>query len=173
MNNFLLFFIIYMIIQYLLCITEIFPYLNMISHIQGYKFNFYKNLDNNFTFKNIIIVTIGFILLYFIYYYIILNNKSLLEGFIFLSFIYFMWDICLFSCFDKATKYWPLLLYDIFIVGGLCMLISQYLYKKYYNILNKYIFILFILYLLTMLWFLYEVYRYNPNLSNIKGYVLF
>ena len=174
MNNFFTFLFIFMSIQYLLCIIEIFHYGNMISHIQGYKINFYKNLDNNFTFKNILIYSFGYIIFtYIFYYYIILNNKSLLEGFLFTSLLYVMWDGCLFNCFDKATKYWPVLLYDTFIVGGLCMLISQYLYKKYYNILNKYIFILFILYLLTTLWFFYEVYRYNPNLSNIKGYVLF
>ena len=174
MNNFLLFLFIFMSIEYLLYIIELVPYENMISHIQGYKFNFYKNLDNNFTFKNIIIYTFVYILLiYIIYYYIILYNKSLLEGFIFICILYSGWDICLFSCFDKGTKYWSLLLYDVFIVGGLCMLISQYLYKKYYNILNKYIYILFSLYLLTLFMFLYEMYRYNPNLSNIKGYVLF
>ena len=168
------FILIFMIFQYILIISELNSYLNMVSNIQGYKFNWYKNLENNFTFKNINLFTTGYILfVYFCYYYIIFPKKSILEGFIFISFITALWDICLFSLFDKALKYYPLLLYDTFIVGGLCMVISQYILYNYYDILKKYIPLLFIFYILTMAWFFYEVYKYNPDLSNIKGVVLF
>ena len=170
----LVFILIFMIFQYILIISELNSYLNMVSNIQGYKFNWYKNLENNFTFKNINLFTTGYILfVYFCYYYIIFPKKSILEGFIFISFITALWDICLFSLFDKAVKYYPLLLYDTFIVGGLCMVISQYILYNYYDILKKYIPLLFIFYILTMAWFFYEVYKYNPDLSNIKGVVLF
>lgn len=170
----LVFCLIFMIFQYILLISELNSYMNMVSYIQGYKLNGYKNLENNFTFKNIVIFTLLYILLTFtLYYYIIIPKKSILEGFIFVLILYISWDICLFSLFDKAVKYCPLLLYDIFVVGGLCMVISQYILYNYYDILKKYIPLLFIFYILTMLWFFYEVYKYNPDLSNIKGVVLF
>jgi hypothetical protein len=173
-TKFLVFFLVYMILEYILLISEWFPYLNMISNIQGYKFNWYKNLNNNFNLKNILIYFLAYIiLLYVIYYYIIKNKKSYFEGFLFTSFIYGMWDICLFSCFDKAVKYLPLLCYDTFVVGGIKMVITQYLLYNYYDILKKYIWLLFIFYILTMLLFFYVCYRYNPDLSNIKGIVLF
>ena len=173
-KHFLVFTLIYMIIQYILLISELNDYMDMVSDIQGYKLNGYKNLDNKFTFKNISVFTTGYIVLTFIlYYYIIMPKKSIIEGFIFASFLYLMWDSCLFSLFDKALKYYPLLLYDTFIVGGLCMVISQYILYNYYDILKKYIPLLVIFYILTMVWFFYEVYKYNPDLSNIKGVVLF
>jgi len=172
-KHFLVFLLIFMIMQYCLLISEMTSYLNMVSEIQGYKFNFYKNLDNNFTLKNTSIFTVGYIVFAFsLYYYILLPKKSLLEGFIFISYIFFIWDVALFSLFDKAVPYTPLLLYDIFVVGGICMLISQSILYNYYDILKKYIPLLFIFYFLTMIWFLYECYKYNPDLS-IKGVVLF
>ncbi len=173
-SEFLVFFLVFMIFQYLLLITELEHYLDMITDIQGYKFNFYKNLECNFTFKSISIFLFGYVVVCFmLYYYIIISKKTLLEGFIFISILYSFWDVCLFNMFDKAVKYYPLLLYDIYIVGGVCMVVSQYIVYNYTNILQKYIPLLFLLYISTMLWFFYECYRYNPNLSNIKGVVLF
>lgn len=164
-KHFWCFFLIFMILQYLLLITEWNSYLNMVSDIQGYKFNFYKNLDNNFTLKNIIIFIIGYIpLLVFLYYYMILPKKAFLEGFIFISVMAALWDICLFSLFDKAVSYAPLLLYDIVVVCGVCMVVSQYILYNYYDILKKYIPLLFIFYILTMIWFFYVCYKYNPDL---------
>lgn len=170
----LVFVLIFMILQYILLISELNDYMDMVSDIQGYKLNGYKNLDNKFTFKNISIFTIGYILfVYFCYYYIILPKKTILEGFIFISCITALWDTCLFSLFDKAVKYYPLLLYDIFVVAGMCMVISQYILYNYYHVLKKYIPLLIVFYILTMVWFFYEIYKYNPDLSNIKCFAVF
>jgi len=174
-TKFIIFTLLFMNFQYLLMIIEIFPYMNMISDIQSYKFNMFKNLNNNFSLKNIIIYVLLYVILlvFVIYYYIIKENKSLLEGFLFVSFLVAIWDMCLFSCFDKATSHLPVLLYDIFIVGGFGTIISQYLFYNYYNTLKKNIWLLFIFYILTMLLFFYVCYRYNSDLSNIKGIVLY
>lgn len=170
----LVFLLIFMILEHILLISELNSYLNMVSDIQGYKVNGYKNRENNFTFKNITLFTIGYIVfIYFIYYYIILPKKTILEGFLFTSFVALFWDSCLFSLFDKGTQYYPLLLYDTFVVVGVCMVISQYMLYNYYVILKKYIPLLIVFYILTMVWFFYECYKYNPDLSNIKGFVLF
>jgi hypothetical protein len=173
-KHFICFFLVFMICQYLLVISEWNYYLDMITNIQGYKFNCYKNLDSKFTLKNLILWSFGyFFLTIFIYYYIIFPKKTCIEGFIFMAIMYVLWDLCLFSLFDKAVKHLPVLLYDIFVVGGVCMVISQYIVYNYYDILKNYIPLLFIFYLITMIWFFYEPYKYNPDLSNIKGVVLF
>ena len=174
-KKFLIFGLLFMIFEYLLMIIEIRPYANMLSKIQKYKINFFKNDKNEFILKNIFIYSFLYLFLYtfVIYYYIIEPNKNLLEGFIFGSFLCAIGDIFLFSCFDKAVYHYDILLYDIFVVGGFCVLISQYLFTNYYYILKNYIPLLFIIYLITMIWFFYECYKYNPDLSNINGIVLF
>jgi len=45
-KNFIVFVMIFMILQLFLCITEIIPYSNMISDIQGYKINYFKTINN-------------------------------------------------------------------------------------------------------------------------------
>jgi hypothetical protein len=147
----------------------------MITDIQGYKYNMYKDNNNNFTFKSIIIFIFVFIIFFasFFYYYIIIPKKTVLEGFIFGTIITAIWDGCLFLMFDKGVSHSAVLLYDTFIVGGLAFAIPQYIIYNYYDILKKYIFVLFVLYLLSLVLFFYSGYKYNPDLSNIKGIVLF
>ena len=65
------------------------------------------------------------------------------------------------------------LLYDTLIVGGGCMALTQYILYHYYDILKRYRPILLVGYLCTMFYFFYTAYKYNPDLSNLKGVVLF
>jgi peptidoglycan/LPS O-acetylase OafA/YrhL len=146
----------------------------MISDIQGYRFNFYKNKKNEFIFKNLIIFSIIYFLLSCIfYYYLVTIKKSYIESFFIVSFIYSFWDVCLFSMFDKGVNHWPVQLFDIFVVGGFAIILTQYIFYNYYDILKDYLLLLFIFYLLTMLLFFYRCYTYNPDLSNIKRYIFF
>jgi hypothetical protein len=155
---------LFLIIYYILQLTDLNIYLNMISEIQGYKFNFYKNEKNNFTLKNIIISFFGTLtLILYIYYYIIIPKKTIVEGYIFVVIIILTWGSSYIFSFDKAVYYAPLLLYDAFIVGGLSILLSQYIIYNYYNILKKNISLLMIFYLLTNILFFYLCYKYNPN----------
>ena len=172
-EKYITFFLMFMIIQYILLITECNSYLDMISYIQGYKFNFVKNYENEFMMKRILIFTLGYILLLlFIFYYIDVFDINF-KNFWFIVFIYFMWDVSYISMFDKSTKYLPVLLYDGLVVGGGCLLLTQYLLYNYYNILKNYTLLLFIFYFITMILFFYKCYKYNPDLSNIKGIALF
>jgi hypothetical protein len=155
-------------------LTELKQYMNMITDIQGYKMNALKDLNNNINLKNLIIFGLMFPLCcIIIYYYIVIPRKSLLEGYLFMSLWTLSWDICLFSCFDKANQYLLLLLYDTFIVGGCSVLFAQYIVYNYYNYIKKYTILIFILWLLSFYLFIYKCYMYNPDLSNIKGVVLF
>ena len=75
-----------MSVLYILMITEVNEYMNMISKIQNYKMNCFKNLQNKFNLKNIIIFGLLFPLCWIvIYYYVIYKKKTLLEGFLFVS----------------------------------------------------------------------------------------
>lgn len=85
----------------------------------------------------------------------------------------FSWDLCLFVLFDKATPHLLLLLYDTFIVAGTNIIISQYIFYNYYNFLKNNLILLFLFFLITFCLFYYSFYKYNPDLSNIKGIVLF
>ena len=173
-NHLLTFVLLFMTTQYVFMSIEWKYYLDMLSDIQRYKFNFYKNEKNEFILKNIIIyIFIYFLLSIILYYYIIKSNKSLFEGFFFIILVYTAWDLALFSCFDKGVYYWPIQLFDIFITGGLSIIITKYILNNFYDTLKKYIPLLFIFYLITMFWFFYECYKYNPDLSNIKDIVLF
>jgi hypothetical protein len=146
----------------------------MISDIQGYRINFYKNKKNEFILKNIILFCFIYLLLSFVfYYYLIILKKGYFESFLLIIFIYAFWDLCFFFMFDKGIYHWPVQLFDIFIVGGFSIVLTKYLLDNFYDILKNYTFLLFIFYLLTMIMFFYKCYKYNPDLSNIKGIVLF
>ena len=173
-EKYITFFLIFMIIEHILLITEWHYCLDMISYIQGYKFNFYKNSENEFKIITPLTLTGGYvILLLFIFYYIENIFDINFKNFLFIVFLYFLWDFAYLCFFDKAIKYLPVLLYDIFVVGGVCLLLTQYLLNNYYDILKNYTLLLFIFYFITMILFLYECYKYNPDLSNIKGISLF
>ena len=172
-KKFFIFLFIFMIIQHILLIAEWDYYLDVFSDIQGYRFNFYKNEKNEFVLHRTILMTLGYVLLVLIFIYksIIEDKKNILNGFIYIIAIYCVWDFCLYFYFDKGVNHLPVLLFDIFVVGGVCMALSQYIIYNYYDILKNYTSLLFVLYLITMILFLYRCYTYNPDLSNIKRVV--
>jgi drug/metabolite transporter (DMT)-like permease len=152
--------------------TELKYYLNMYSDVQGYKYNFFKSKDNKlniiplfmFSFFAWFVLALGFekILGNDLYK---INSKSIILIFL----IYGIWSFAYFSMFEKSTKHLPVMLYDIFITGILCLILTQLVFNKFYKILEKNIPILILLYFVTMILFFYSCYKYNPDLSNIKG----
>jgi hypothetical protein len=146
----------------------------MISYIQGYTFNFFKNRENELKIVTPFTATVGYVTLLLIIFYYLDNVFDInVKNLFFVVLIYFVWDFAFLCMFEKSTKYLTVILYDIFVVGGVCLLLTQYLLNNYYNILKNYTPLLFIFYFITMILFLYECYKYNPDLSNIKGIALF
>jgi hypothetical protein len=173
-ENFFVFILIFLTIQYILSITELDQYSNMISGIQGHRANYFKNKNNYFSCKYSFILSLGYFgFAIILYYYVIMQKKSLIYGFITIVILSLMWDIAILSLFDFSSVYIITLMYDTFIVAGCGMLLAQYAYYNYYNVFKKILPLLFITYFLSMGWFFYESYRYNPDLSNIKGVALF
>ena len=165
----IVFILIFMIFQYILLITEWTPYSNMASRIQGRKFNFFKDKDNNFKYALSLIFSFAYVILaYFLYYWIIIDKRTYLESVIFIIVLYAAWDgglYCMFEIREKMDIF--ILFYDTLIVGGVGMFISMYIFNNYFNILKNHIPVLVALYLFTMACFYYKSYKYNPDLSNI------
>ena len=160
-----------MIFEYILLITEWKPYLDMYSDIQGYKYNFFKSQDNKLRLIPLIIFSINYPMWLFILSRLLGEKlyKINLVSFLFIVLLYGMWDFAYYIMFDKALKHLPVILYDIFIVGGLCLVLTQFIFNKFYKILEKNIPILGLLYVTSMFSFLYVCYKYNPEISNITG----
>lgn len=167
----LIFILLFMIFEYILLITEWKPYLDMCSDIQGYKYNWFKSQDSKLKFIPSLIITIGYICFLLTIYKIIGDKifKINFVSFLVIILTYFMWDFGYYIMFDKALKHLPVLLYDIFIVGGLCLVLTQFVFNKFYKILEKNIPILVLLYVVSIFSFLYVCYKYNPDISNITG----
>jgi hypothetical protein len=167
----LIFILLFMVFQYILLITEWKYYLNMCSDIQGYKYNLFKSKDNKLKLIPLIIFSINYPMFLFILSRFIREKifKINLYSFLFIVLLYGMWDFAYYIMFDKALKYLPVILYDIFIVGGLCLVLTQFAFNKFYKILEKNIPILVLLYFVTMILFFYVSYKYNPDISNITG----
>jgi hypothetical protein len=167
----LIFTLVFIIFQYIFLITELHPYLNMCSDIQGYKYNWFKSQDNKPRLIPLIIFTLGYPVMLLIFYYFLREKlyKINLYSFLFIVLMYTFWDFGYYIMFDKALKHLPVLLYDIFIVGGLSLVLTQFIFNKFYKILEKNIPILGLLYVTAMFSFLYVSFKYNPDVSNITG----
>ena len=142
MNNKLLknitFILIFLSIQYIFMITEWKHYLDAFSYIQGEKFNLFKNETFTITIAFIYII-VYIIITIFIMYYIDVFTINL-KNLIFIIILYSFWDMAIYVMFYKAEKFLPVLLYDILVVGGVGLLLTQYIFINYYNIIFIYFF---------------------------------
>ena len=157
-----------MVFQYILLITEWKYYLDIYSDIQGYKYNWFKSKDNKLRLIQVVVFTLGYITMLLMFNKI-LGEKMFNFNFVSLLLIiswYAFWDFAYYVMFDKALKHLPVILYDILIVGGLCLVLTQFIFNKFYKILEKNIPILVLLYFVTMFLFFYVCYKYNPDISN-------
>lgn len=160
-----------MVFQYILLITEWKYYLNMCTDLEGYKYNFFKSKDNKLRLIPLIIFSLGYLIMVTCFSYFLGEKlyKINLYSFLFIIFVYAFWDFAYYVMFDKVLKHLPVILYDILIVGGLCLILTQFVFNKFYKVLEKNIPILVLLYVTSMFSFLYVCYKYNPDVSNITG----
>ncbi len=159
-----------MIFQYILLITEWKPYLDMYSDIQGYKYNWFKS-DNKLDLIRTLIFSWGYFIMMW-GFEISVGNKLYTTNASSLSIIVSLWSTWGFAYYimlKKATNHVRILLYDFFVTGVICIILTQFIFNKFYKILEKNIPILVLLYFVTMFLFFYVCYKYNPDLSNING----
>jgi hypothetical protein len=153
-----------LILQYLLCISEWTSYSDMVSDIQGYKYNFYRDVNNNFSLKDTLILTFGYIgFVLFFYFCIIIDKRSYLLAYFFGIIISLLWDVAILTMFAKAENHIPVLAYDAFVVGAGGLTLAAYLFYNFYDILRANLPLLIVAYFASMGWFLYDNYVYsNP-----------
>lgn len=159
-----------MIFQYILLITEWIPYLNMYSDIQGYKYNWFKT-EGKLDLMRTLIFSWGYFIMMW-GFEIIVGNKLYTTNASSLSIIIWLWSTWGFAYYimlKKANNHVRILLYDFFVTGVICTILTQFVFNKFYKILEKNIPILCLLYFVTMILFFYVCYKYNPDLSNING----
>jgi len=168
-----IFFIIFMIFQYVLMFIEWKDYSKMIGECRLNKFNFYLNEKNQLTFKNIFLYSLGYAIFTIYIYYFGYIKKSYLEVFIFIFVLYATWDGVFLFCFNQGIYNLSILLFDIIIVGCFSLVSVKYLMINKYSLLKKYLPFFIVLYIFTMGMFYYKNFQLNPfSFSDIKGYVL-
>jgi hypothetical protein len=166
----LIFILLFMVFQYILLITEWIPYLNMYSDIQGYKYNWFKT-EGKLDLMRTLIFSWGYFIMMW-GFEIIVGNKLYTTNASSLSIIIWLWSTWGFAYYimlKKANNHVRILLYDFFVTGVICTILTQFVFNKFYKILEKNIPILILLYFVTMILFFYVCYKYNPDLSNING----
>jgi len=170
-KKFIIFFLLFVTFQYIIMITELKYYLNMYSDVQGYKYNWFKSQNNKLNIIPLFIFSFAYLTMVLGFEKILGDDlyKTCSRSIILIFFIYGCWSFAYFSMFEKSVKHLPVMLYDIFVNGILCLVLTQFIFNKYYKILEKNIPILVLLYFGTMFLFFYACYIYNPDLSNING----
>lgn len=142
-------------IQYLLCTSEVLiGYNNIVSDIQKYKFKFFHNEAGDIALIRTFIYVFGYLIVsLFVYRYVFQPGMKYMEAFLFVSFMYTLWDVCYLQSFDRALTHIPEMLYDIFVVGGLGIVSTLYIINNFSKKINT--FSLLVFYLASMCLFLY------------------
>lgn len=166
----LIFTLLFMVFEYIFLAIEWKPYLDMYTDLQGYKYNWFKTAG-----KLDLIRTLIFSWGYFLFVWVfglILGNKLYtpnISSILLVIWLWVTWSFAYFIMLKRGSKHLPILLVDILLTGIACLLLTQFIFNKYYKILEKNITILSLLSIITMFLFFYVCYKYNPDLSNING----
>jgi hypothetical protein len=169
MNKYIEFTLIYLTIQNLLLIIEYDHFFTtMISDIQNRPF------DGSSTLKLFLRSLILYIIVYgsmiYLFTKYIYETASYSEAFIFGSIMYIVADLGnIYGMFKKAQKYLLILLFDIFIVGGLCLTVSLYVSRNFSTIISKNALLLLVAFISSFSYFIY--YSYTTTKEKLKEHV--
>ena len=159
-----------MTFEYIFLAIEWKPYLDMYTDLQGYKYNWFKTEN-----KLDLLRTLTFSWGYFIFMWIngiILGDKLYTpnkSSILLIIWLWVTWTFAYYVMLKRGLKHLPILMVDTLLTGVTCLLLTQFVFNKFYKILEKNIPILGLLYFVTMFLFLYVSYKYNPDISNITG----
>lgn len=154
----------------------IFPWYigNFISDVEGGRTQMLRNGIFSYDFLK---ATSGYFPWYLptllsVYYFILLKNGSLAEAFLLGVTVCAVTDFAIFSMFSRTNIYHlPILMYDIFVVGGLGFAFSVYLWKNYKSIHSTYGWLFLATFLLSSALYCYVVYRVEitPYKAHLKS----
>ena len=111
--------------------------------------------------------------IFLLYFFIIDTHIELqvITSFILGTIVYFIADFGnIFTLFYNCDIYdVPILLYDSFIVGGLCFGLTTYMINNHYSLIDSNIVIVFILYVVTLLICIHKLFSYcGININSIS-----
>jgi len=149
-----------MTIQNILIYFIFYYYYGMTWDIENRKMNYFESWHN--FLKMIVSYTLfyGSILFLFNMH----RDMTVLQSFILGVSTYILADINVFGIFNKSSKYIPVLLFDIFILGGVQFALMTYLIKNH-EFLFKNVYIASIGFLVSAIIAAYRAYTFgkNPN----------
>lgn len=144
----------FLIFQFISCTVILKSYMNSVNKIAKKEYNLS-------TYPNYLI---NLPIWFFIYWLLAFTFYSLFhkyhESIYVISYLgailWGLWDFFPIMIVQDGYKHWLVFFYDMFITGGFCIGLSSYIYKNYYNILSKNLYILGILYVISFFVFFYE-----------------
>ena len=149
----------FLILQFISCTLILKNYMDGVNKISKKKFNL-SNYPNYLI--NLLMWLFGYWIIVFMFYSLFYKyNKSIIILSLFGIIMWALWDLFPITIVQDGYKYSLAYIYDIFITGGFCIGLTVYLYKNYYSVLSKNIYILAILYILSYCIFFYEGFIYN------------
>ena len=127
--DFIKLFLIFMTIQNILIYLEFYYYYAMTWDIEQEKMNYFKNWTEFFK------MCFSYVTFYscVVYLFMITYSSNIYNSFFLGSVIYGIVDINVYGLFNKTNDYIPVLLNDIFVLGGFQFGLMTYLIKNNYT----------------------------------------
>lgn len=144
-----------MTIQNILIYLEFYYYFAMTWDIEQQKMNYFKNWTDFFK------LCFSYVTFYacIVYLFMITYSNDVLKSFFLGAIIYSIADINIYALFNKTTDYIPVLINDIFILGGFQFGLITYLLKNKYTDLRFWTFG----FLSSLILLLHRAYSYSIN----------
>ena len=143
----------FLIFQFISCIVTCKKYINSVNEISKKEYNLSTYPNNIINFCSFFF---GYWLLAFMFYSLFHKyDESIYVISFFGTIMWGLWDFFPICTIQDGYKHSFIFFSDMFITGGFCIGLSAYIYKNYYNILSKNIYILFMIYatLFFVLWY--------------------
>lgn len=147
-----------MTIQNILIYFEFYYYFGMTWDIENRKANYFES------WSSFLKMVVSYILFYasVLFLFNMNHGMSVLYSFILGVVVYAVADVNVYALFDTSSKYIPVLLCDIFVLGGLQFALTTYLMKNYQD-LFKNLYIGIIGFTITSIVLAYRAYSYGKN----------
>ena len=149
----------FLIFQFISCIIIWERYMDSVNKISKTEFNL---STYPYYLINLLIWLFGYWLFALTFYYLFHKYNESITVVTYLGIIMWgLWDAFPIMIVHNGYKHWFVFLYDAFITGGFSIGLSSYIYKNYYNVLSKNIYILSMIYIALYLIFFYQWFIFN------------
>ena len=158
-KKYLVFVTLFLTLQYTSCTTYWKAYINAVNKISktSYNLSVFPNAYINLLIWSVAYVILGAVL----YYFYRQGNDAIMPMLVLIFVMYGCWAAFPIGVIQNGYKYAHLWLYDTMITGVLLMFITLYLFKNYYDLLEKNYILLIITCIMSYLIFFYQWFAMN------------